>query len=207
MVPLVAWLLQALFTLPLAPLGIEKSPSASEDARTASLRPSSSVPAMPDSDVEGLRSAQTSKASQNTWQLLHKLMLAASLSDYDAAYELSGGHRWIFVRSRRLRTLGRSCNDLRKSLQSAETLASPRFALVTDSQCSDSGREPENDPSGGLGSSAGKGSGGLTTTGLPWSDVTALLRARSDFSDLEIGPLIGRGSYGRVYKGKTLFSS
>ena len=34
-----------------------------------------------------------------------------------------------------------------------------------------------------------------------WADVGLLLRERSDFSDLEFGPLIGTGSFGRVYKG------
>jgi hypothetical protein len=36
------------------------------------------------------------------------------------------------------------------------------------------------------------------------SSVSALLKARSDVAvlrDLKIGPLLGRGSYGRVYKG------
>jgi hypothetical protein len=37
------------------------------------------------------------------------------------------------------------------------------------------------------------------------SSVSALLKARSDAAvlrDLKIGPLLGRGSYGRVYKGR-----
>jgi hypothetical protein len=36
------------------------------------------------------------------------------------------------------------------------------------------------------------------------SGLPALLKARSDMAvlrDLKIGPLLGRGSYGRVYKG------
>ena len=35
-----------------------------------------------------------------------------------------------------------------------------------------------------------------------WAEIQLLLRERSDFSDLEFGPLIGKGSFGRVYKGK-----
>ena len=49
--------------------------------------------------------------------------------------------------------------------------------------------------------SAGPSAGASGNLASPWSDVTALLRARSDFSDIEVGPLIGRGSFGRVYKG------
>lgn len=35
-----------------------------------------------------------------------------------------------------------------------------------------------------------------------WGEIQHLLRERSDFSDLEFGPLIGKGSFGRVYKGE-----
>ena len=69
----------------------------------------------------------------------------------------------------------------------------------------------ENRPSGGglAGSQAGsQGRGslgqdmaGAASSPVPWLDVTALLRARSDFTDIEVGPMIGRGSFGRVYKG------
>ena len=70
----------------------------------------------------------------------------------------------------------------------------------------------ENRPSGGRlaggsqGGSQGRGSLGQEVSGaasspVPWLDVTALLRARSDFTDIEVGPMIGRGSFGRVYKG------
>ena len=85
-------------------------------------------------------------------------------------------------------------------------LQSPLVGLasvgVSESAVSGSGRDLEAIPSGALGSSLGKGSGAQSDSGaFSWSDVTALLRARSDFSDIEVGPLIGRGSFGRVYKG------
>ncbi|KAF6265892.1 hypothetical protein COO60DRAFT_768059 [Scenedesmus sp. NREL 46B-D3] len=62
--------------------------------------------------------------------------------------------------------------------------------------------------SGGAGSSAGAaGSGGqvgaIAARGM--GGVSSMLKARSDMAvlrDLKIGPLLGRGSYGRVYKGR-----
>lgn len=52
-----------------------------------------------------------------------------------------------------------------------------------------------------------KDSGSLSRLGMPWRDVADLLRNRSDFSDMEVGPLIGRGSFGRVYKGAQRLTS
>ena len=43
--------------------------------------------------------------------------------------------------------------------------------------------------------------GSLMQTKDSWGEVGLLLRERSNFSDLEFGPLIGTGSFGRVYKG------
>lgn len=54
----------------------------------------------------------------------------------------------------------------------------------------------------------GTASFGSRATGMEdrLSSVSALLKARSDVAvlrDLKIGPLLGRGSYGRVYRGET----
>jgi uncharacterized membrane protein YgcG len=56
--------------------------------------------------------------------------------------------------------------------------------------------------SGGAGSSAGQ-AGAVAARGI--SNVSSMLKARSEVAvlrDLKIGPLLGRGSYGRVYKGE-----
>jgi hypothetical protein len=59
----------------------------------------------------------------------------------------------------------------------------------------------------GPGSSAGaagsSGQGAVASRGM--GNVSSMLKARSDMAvlrDLKIGPLLGRGSYGRVYKGE-----
>lgn len=91
--------------------------------------------------------------------------------------------------------------------QPAANLGAPSSlgAMSASGPSHESVREAELAYSGALGSSLGKGSGGaVSDSGFSWSDVTALLRARSDFSDVEVGPLIGRGSFGRVYKGVNL---
>jgi hypothetical protein len=71
-----------------------------------------------------------------------------------------------------------------------------------------SGGAPGAGSAGGAGSSAGAaGSGGqagaVASRGI--GSVSSMLKARSDMAvlrDLKIGPLLGRGSYGRVYKGE-----
>jgi hypothetical protein len=65
----------------------------------------------------------------------------------------------------------------------------------------------------GTGSGSGEGrasgsagsSGGRQTVAERYAGITSLLKARSDIAvlrELKIGPLLGRGSYGRVYRGK-----
>lgn len=61
--------------------------------------------------------------------------------------------------------------------------------------------------SGGAGSSAGVGGSGgqLGTSARSAGSVSNMLKIRSEkavLKDLRIGPLLGRGSYGRVYKGE-----
>eukprot|EP00883_Tetradesmus_obliquus_P005433 jgi/Sobl393_1/1585/SZX64196.1 len=61
--------------------------------------------------------------------------------------------------------------------------------------------------SGGAGSSAGVGGSGgqLGTSARSAGSVSNMLKIRSEkavLKDLRIGPLLGRGSYGRVYKGR-----
>jgi hypothetical protein len=48
-------------------------------------------------------------------------------------------------------------------------------------------------------------SSGRQTVAERYAGITSLLKARSDIAvlrELKIGPLLGRGSYGRVYRGK-----
>lgn len=66
--------------------------------------------------------------------------------------------------------------------------------LATSSGAGTGGRS-----SGGAGSS-----GGRPTVAERYAGITSLLKARSDIAvlrELKIGPLLGRGSYGRVYRG------
>jgi hypothetical protein len=62
---------------------------------------------------------------------------------------------------------------------------------------------------GQAGGSAGS-SGGRQTVAERYAGITYLLKARSDIAvlrELKIGPLLGRGSYGRVYRGEGLTAS
>ncbi|KAK9823953.1 hypothetical protein WJX72_006631 [[Myrmecia] bisecta] len=56
----------------------------------------------------------------------------------------------------------------------------------------------------GSGGSREANKGGSEKAQIEYSSLPALLRARSDevFDGVEMGPLLGRGSYGRVYKGR-----
>lgn len=65
--------------------------------------------------------------------------------------------------------------------------------------------------SSGQGGGRGSGSGGPGSSGAKqtvaekYAGITSLLKARSDIAvlrELKIGPLLGRGSYGRVYRGE-----
>ena len=87
---------------------------------------------------------------------------------------------------------------------SAELLEAFRPPMFTSGEA---GGSAAMSASGRSDLSAGPSAGASGNLASPWSDVTALLRARSDFSDIEVGPLIGRGSFGRVYKGGFLKES
>jgi hypothetical protein len=59
--------------------------------------------------------------------------------------------------------------------------------------------------SSGAGPSTSDGAGGSGGRPDAFSTMSALLKLRSDaaaLKDLKIGPLLGRGSYGRVYRGE-----
>ena len=62
--------------------------------------------------------------------------------------------------------------------------------------------------SGSSGENAGSGlgsGGGKQSVAEKYASIASLLKTRSDIAvlrELKIGPLLGRGSYGRVYRGE-----